>query len=241
MLTKTEALVLRHVKYGDNRMIVDLFTRECGRMSFTATVSRGGRGSVRRQMLCPLSLIEAECDISKRTRLQKLRAVRLATPLPALSTDPRKLSIGMFVAEFLCHALRDEQQGGRLFDYISDCLQWLDSREEGFANFHLVFLMRLSRFLGFFPNLDGYVRGCCFDLRSGCFCTTAPLHRDVLLPQEAALIGLMMRMNFSTMHLFRMSRMERNRMVEVIIQYYRIHIPEFPELRSLDVLRELFR
>lgn len=240
MLTKTEALVLRHVKYGDNRMIVDLFTRECGRMSFAVTVSRSSRGGVRRQMLSPLSLIEAECDISRRARLQKLRAVRLAVPLPSIQAEPRKLSIGMFVAEFLCHALRGEQQGGRLFDYISDCLQWLDGREEGFANFHLVFLMRLSRFLGFFPNLDGYTPGCCFDLRSGCFCASVPLHRDVLLPQEAALIRLMMRMNFSTMHLFRMSRTERNRMVEVIIQYYRIHIPDFPELRSLAVLRELF-
>lgn len=240
MLTKTEALVLRHVKYGDNRMIVDLFTRECGRMSFAVTVSRGGRGGVRRQTLSPLTLIEAECDISRRAKLQKLRSVRLAMPLPSLSTDPRKLSIAMFIAEFLCYALRGEQQGDRLFDYIADCLQWLDGRGEGYANFHLVFLMRLSRFLGFFPNLDGYRPGCCFDLRSGCFSDSLPPHRDVLLPQEASPIRLMMRMNFATMHLFRMSHTERNRMVEIIIQYYRIHIPGFPELRSLAVLRELF-
>ena len=50
----------------------------------------------------------------------------------------------------------------------------------------------------------------------------------------------MMRMDYATMHLFRLSRGERNRMVEVIIRYYRIHLPGFPEPRSLAVLRELF-
>ena len=100
--------------------------------------------------------------------------------------------------------------------------------------------MRLTRLLGFRPNLGGYSPGCCFDLRSGCFCAAAPLHGDFLAPAEAARVGLVMRMDYATMHLFRLSHQERNRMVEVLLKYYRIHLPGFPQLRSLDVLRELF-
>lgn len=117
---------------------------------------------------------------------------------------------------------------------------WLDSCSEGFSNFHLVFTMRLTRFLGFYPNLEDNVEGAYFDMRAGCFTLLTPLHRDFLKPQDASLIGLMMRMDFSNMHLFKLSRNERNSLLDVIMHYYRLHLPDFQELKSLSVLRELF-
>ena len=111
---------------------------------------------------------------------------------------------------------------------------------EGYANFHLVFMIRLSMFLGFFPNLESYEPGACFDLRSGCFSTTVPPHPDYIQADEAeAMVGLM-RLSFTTMRLFRMSREQRNRCVDVILDFYRLHIPAFPELKTLGVVRELF-
>jgi hypothetical protein len=35
-------------------------------------------------------------------------------------------------------------------------------------------------------------------------------------------------------------RAERNRILELLLHYYRLHLPEFPELRSVQVLQELF-
>ena len=79
-----------------------------------------------------------------------------------------------------------------------------------------------------------------FDLRGAVFCTAPPLHRDYLLPQEASRIGLLMRMDYPTMHLFRLSRAERNRILEILLLYYRLHLPAFPELQSLSVLKEIY-
>ena len=50
----------------------------------------------------------------------------------------------------------------------------------------------------------------------------------------------MMRMDYQNMHLFRMSRTDRNRCLDVMLTYYRLHLPSFPELKSLPVLKELF-
>ena len=147
----------------------------------------------------------------------------------------------MFVAEFLYYALRSEQYNEPLFDYIVNSIQWLDAQPDRFANFHLVFLMRLSRFLGFYPNLDHYQSGDYFDLRESMFLPAPPVHRDFLYPQEAEKIQLMMRMDFPTMHLFRMSHQERNRLLEVSLIYYRLHLPDFPELKSVSVLQELYQ
>ena len=101
--------------------------------------------------------------------------------------------------------------------------------------------MRMSRFLGFYPNVDHYRNGNYFDLRESMFCSIPPVHRDFLFPEEAEKIQLMLRMDYPTMHLFRMSHKERGRLIEVVLRYYRLHLPDFPELKSLDVLRELYK
>ena len=201
MLTKTQAIVLHSLKYGETRLIVDMFTRSQGRQSFIVSIPKSVKGKIKKQLFQPLTLLEIESDLRPKLQLQKLSDVRLASPFSSIPFDPNKLSISLFIAEFLYYALRSEQHNEPLFDYIVNSIQWLDAQTDRFANFHLVFLMRLSRFLGFYPNLDHYQTGDYFDLRESIFLSTPPVHRDFLHPQEAEKIQLMMRMDFPTMHL----------------------------------------
>ena len=240
MLTKTTAIVLHNIKYGDSKMIVDMFTRAHGRMSFVVSIPKSSKSKLRKQFFQPLSMLSLEYDYRPKVQLQKIRNVALFHPYSSLPFDIDKLTVGMFISEFLYHSLYGEQQNGQMFDYISDSLMWFDSSPPPASNFHLVFMMRLSLFLGFYPNLDDYASGCVFDLRSGSFSSVAPLHSDYLLPDEASQMSLMMRMNYSTMHLFKFTRAQRNRLLDVIVQYYRLHIPGFPEMKSLDVLRNIY-
>ena len=241
MLTKTQAIVLHSLKYGETRLIVDMFTRSQGRQSFIVSIPKSVKGKIKKQLFQPLTLLEIESDLRPKLQLQKLSDVRLASPFSSIPFDPNTLSISLFIAEFLYYALRSEQHNEPLFDYIVNSIQWLDAQTGRFANFHLVFLMRLSRFLGFYPNLDHYQTGDYFDLRESIFLSAPPVHRDFLHPQEAEKIQLMMRMDFPTMHLFRMSHQERNRLLEVSLIYYRLHLPDFPELKSVSVLQELYQ
>ena len=241
MLVKTEAIVLHAIKYGETRIIADLFTRSAGRQSFIISLPKSQKGRLKKQFFQPMTLIEVEYDLRPRSQLQKLLDTRLSVAYASIPFSAEKLAISLFTAEFLYYALRSEQRNEPLFAYISDSMQWLDMVESGFANFHLTFLMRMSRFLGFYPNLGHYVEGCVFDLRAACFSSQAPVHRDWLPPGEARVIHQLMRMDYPTMHLFKLSRQDRGRITEVIIYYYRLHIPQFPELRSLSVLQELWR
>ena len=169
MLTKTQAIVLHSLKYGETRLIVDMFTRSQGRQSFIVSIPKSVKGKIKKQLFQPLTLLEIEYDLRPKLQLQKLSDVRLASPFSSIPFDPNKLSISLFIAEFLYYALRSEQRNEPLFDYIVNSIQWLDAQTNRFANFHLVFLMRLSRFLGFYPNLDHYQAGDYFDLRESVF------------------------------------------------------------------------
>ena len=252
MLVKTEAIVLHSLKYGETRLIVDLFTREAGRLSCIVPLPKTPKSRLKKQYFQPMTQLEVEVDLRQRLQLQKMKDARLLSAYASIPFSPEKLALSLFIAEFLYYALRSEQRDEPLFAYVSGAMQWLDMAEDGYANFHLTFLMRMSRFLGFYPNLEEWeVRGggderesampdMLFDLREGRFCTTAPLHRDFLQPDDARRIHILMRMDFPTMHLFRLNRTDRNRIVDVLLHYYRLHIPQFPELKSLSVLQELW-
>lgn len=233
-------MVLRAVKYGESGLVVDMLTEQQGRVSFMVKLSKSPKGRFRKQLFMPLTLVEVDFDYRMKSSLQRLHDIRMAQPLPLLAMDPYKLSIGMFLAEFLCHATRDEHDNEALFRFVAFSMEWLNDVEGGFANFHLVFMIKLSRFVGFFPNTEGASDGGYFDLLNATFTPTLPPHGHFLAPAEASKIGLLMRLNYKTMHLCAMSRTERNRCTEVILEYYRLHVPGFPSLKSLEVLQQLF-
>lgn len=239
-MTRTLAVVLRTVKYGDGALVADMLTERHGRVSFMVKVSASSKGRLKRQLFMPLSMVEVDFDFRMKSSLQRVRDIRMAKPLPSLSMDPYKLSMAMFLAEFLTHATRDERDNSPLFQFVSYSLEWLDGVSVGYSNFHLVFMMRMSRFIGFFPNVEDVVENGYFDLLNACFTRDIPHHGHFVVPVEASKIALLLRLTYQTMHLCAMSRNERNRCTEVILEYYRLHVPGFPPLKSLPVLKELF-
>lgn len=240
MLTKTKAIVLYAFKYGENQMIAELLTEACGRMACIMKIPKSPRGKLKKQYFQPLFILETVIEVRGTSRLQHIREARVSVPFTSIPVNPYKTPVALFVAELLRGITRGELTGGQTYTYIENSIRWLDGCTEGFANFHLVFMMRMTRFLGFYPNLDSDDGGSWFDLRSGCFCKQPPMHRDCITPHEARKIRLLLRMNFPTMHLYKMTHTDRNRMTDVIMSYYRIHIPDLYELKSLPVLRELF-
>jgi len=240
MLTKSRAIVLRTVRYGDKRMMVDMLTEQCGRLSFATTIGSSARSRQKQLYFQPLSILEVVFDHRPSQSVQRLKDVRIWWPSSSLHFDSYKMSLVFFLSEFLYYVTRGEQENAPLFEYIVSSLAWLDSVSGSFSNFHLVFMMRLSRFVGFLPNLDNYTEGDCFDLQEGAFCHEVPRHTDYLNPEEAARIALLMRLRYETMHLCAMSRRERNRCTEVIVSFYRLHVPGFAEMKSLAVVQDLF-
>jgi len=224
-MQKTEAIVIYSFPFKDKKFMLELFTCEHGRMSF-----------VTNKRVQPLTIVNIVFDEHK----SKLLALDIAFGYKTLLYDPYKLSISFFVAEFLRYSTRNEPTNRSLYDYLRQSLEWLDLVEGSFANFHLVLMMHLAMFLGFAPDVADYRQGMFFDLREAQFAVFRPVHSDHLEQKESEVIVTLMRMNFGNMHLFKLSKDQRNQIVDKLVHYYRLHIPGFPEMKSLDVLRELF-
>lgn len=247
MEAKSRCIVLRTVKISGGKVIADLLCRECGRLSVLLPSSSGSRrgagsagaGRAARQLFQPLAVLEAEVRQTPKQQLARLDDVRLAVVYTSLPFDGVKLSLAFFVAEFLTYSTRDAHCDPLLYDFVEQSLTWLDAADRGIANFHLMFMMRMSRFVGFYPDLQTYSPGAFFDLREGCFTAAAPIHRDFLTPADAEHFMMLMRMTPANLHLFRLSHEERNRITDLCLHFYRLHVPAFGEMKTLDVLRAL--
>ncbi len=233
-------IVLRTVRYNDTSQIVDLFTDMHGYMSFVTKQSRSRRKVVASAFWQPLSMLEFQADIRPVALLPRPIEVRFYYQFSNVPYSPAKTAIALFIAEFLSAALREEKQNVPLFKYIENSLQWFDEARvpSAIANFHLVFLMHISRFLGIYPNFESPTQY--FDLLSGTYLPHPPFHRNYLKKEEAAVLPLLFRMNYSTAHLFKFSSSQRQRILEVLNTFYCLHLPNFPELKSLQVLHEVF-
>lgn len=240
MEVKTQAIVLHTLKYGDSQLIVDMFTEKLGKVSFAVRIATSSRSRMKRQYFQNMNLLFVEFDYRQKANLQKLRNVSIAVPYKDIPFSPYKMSMSMFLAEFLSRCLRHEQANAALFLFLKNSLSWLDEAGKGYANFHIVFMIHLTLFLGFMPNVEIKEGNVFFDLQEGCFVPRILVRHPYLQGHDTELMRTLLRLNYSTMHLFTMTRDDRNRCVEVILEYYKLHLPDFPELKSLDILKELF-
>lgn len=240
MMTCSKAIVLNTTKYGDSRIFVNAYSREYGMTAFSVSLAKGKRGNGRANCFQPLNMIEAEFDMKPHSDIFPLKDARIYCPASGIAFDPYKLSISMFLAEFLRSALRNEQRNYTLYDYIAQSIEWLDAAKEGFSNFHIVFMMKLARFIGFYPNMGSYTTGSLFNLRSGAFSALPEGDGATLNAAESAFLVTLDKLSFTSMHLLKMNRQQRNRCTEMMLEYYRCHLPSFPELRSFTILKELF-
>jgi len=239
MLEKLHGLVLRTTRFNDTQQVVDVFTREHGRQQFVVTFSNrrhAGAGAVWR----PLNFVEMEADIrsNQRNRLPHPHDVRTYITYTDLPFNSVKTAMALFLAEFLQNVLKAAQGEQNLFDFLEKALQWFDTAMSGYANFHICILLHLMHFVGIQPDCE--TRGDFFDLRAGSFTSNLPRHQDFLSGTEAETVRPLLRMNFANMRHFHLDRSQRRRIVEIIHQYYRLHLPPFAELRSPEVLKAVF-
>ena len=240
MVEKFEGIVLRTLKYSDGLMIADIYTAQRGRMSFLVPVSHSKRSRVRSVLFQPLSMLSFTATVKAGRNLSRIGEVQPYSMYSSIPNDVVKSSIALYLAELLTYALREDGCDDSLFTFLGRSFTLFDNLEQGYADFHLVFMVQLLRFLGIYPNIEGFGPGCFFDLSQGCVTREHPLHPNFLMPDSASAFVGLLRTGYDSMHLLVLNRKLRGEYLATLSLYYRLHIPDFPQLKSAAVLRELF-
>ncbi len=234
---KTEGIVLSCIKYGDNGIIVSILTQVAGQQSYMLKLTGRNRRSVL-PLMQPLSIVDIEAVHSQRATVQKLTEVHVSKPLMYLPFDPIKRSIGLFVTELLLKSLRSSVADEQTYLFVRNSVLVLDEGIGGEYNFHLYFMWKLMRLLGFEPDVS-CATGRVFDMVEGCFATQMPLHRHIISGSDIELWLILSRLSLDNLASTQLNRLQRQRMIALMEQFYTLHIPSFSGLNAASVLAQI--
>ncbi len=220
MLHKTRGIVFRFTKYGDTSIIVNIFTELFGLQSYIVNSIRTKSAKSRIALYQPLTLLDLVVYHKENVSIARIKEVQCAHPFVTLHTDVKKSALSLFLNEILNKSIREQSHAAEICSFLFDSLEFLDRLNHNYENFHLIFLIKLSRFLGFGPHTtDEILAGRIIDV------------------EEEVILKNLLVADFSEQVV--MNNIQRRSILNIILQFYALHIENFGEVRSVQVLREV--
>lgn len=238
MLVQTDAIVLHSTQYSARYTIVHVYSREFGRLGVLVPYARRLRAG-HHLLLSPLVEVELTLELKPRRELAYLRESRLIAPRHTMQGVPAKCSQVLFLGELMYRVLTHTESDQELYAFITHSLHEFEQMHRGVANFYLYFAYHLLYHLAVAPDLSvrGGVTEQWFDLVDACYVSTPPAEHQCLPPYETEHLALFSRITLANLAAYRYNRHQRGLILDRLLLFYRLHLPPFGPLRSLEILR----
>ena len=238
MQVTTKAIVLTSLKYGDTSLITKAFTASDGVKSYLLKgVLASKKGKLKTAYFQPLTQLEIVANHRNKGTLESIREAKVNYHYQTLHTDISKSAMIQFLAEMLSNSIHEEESNDALFNFIEASLQWLDNHDE-ISNFHLHFLINLTRYLGFYPDTNA-MNSDYFDLLEGKF-TNKPSLNPILKDENLIFFKTVLGTNFDEIHTIKMTKINRQELLKSLVLYFELHLQGFRKPKSLAILNEVF-
>ncbi|HNQ61977.1 MAG TPA: DNA repair protein RecO [Bacteroidia bacterium] len=240
MLHKTRGIVFRTTDFSESSLVVKVYTELYGLQTYMVNSVRKKNARVRSSVFQSLSLVEMVVYHKERGGIQRIAEIR---PMPVLRTVPfdvLKSSMALFLNEVLYKSIHEEEANAQLFDFLFHSIQWLDVHEPANSDFHLLFLLQLSKYLGFFPDDNFSEENKYFDLQEGNFQPVSPPHPLFLNPALSMHLHQILRKLPDFSAGFNIPLGEKRELIERILEYYQLHISGFGNIKSHKVLEQIW-
>lgn len=216
MTEDVRLIVLAYTKYGEKSIVLHALSREYGRRGFLVRAVKGSAMS----MFLPLNIVEASVRENPKSSLLVADGFSALYPLNGIRDNLSKNAMTMFMSEVLYRVIKDGTNEEGLFDWCMKSIITLDSLPAGgFGNYHIRFLLELASALGFTPAEEDMKPFSSTHLGEISLMVKLPLAEAMLLPLSGA---------------------SRSEICKDILKYLEYHTESTINIKSLDVLRELF-
>ena len=234
MLAKTKAIVINFTKYQEKGLIVNAYTESFGLLGIFIPSAYGSKKNFI-AFFQPLNVLDLVIYYHASKNLNRLKEVDIVASNHNIQSDILKSSQAVFLADIIKQTIKEHEQNTALFLFLTDSINYLE-RQNINPDFHLLFLIKLSYYLGFKPaaNVNNLPY---FDLATGVFVSSPGFHSlnsfETVLWQKLLSKNVFINSNFS--------HQERKITLTNLVKYYQFHLSGFNEPKSLQVLQEVFK
>lgn len=238
MVLATNAIVLSKLRYRDNDLIVTCYTQQHGVLSFLLRgVLKSKKGLTKTAYFQLLSQLQLVIVYNPNRSLHTIKEAKLQHIYNSLHTHILKSAIVMFLAEMLSNTLKEEEQNETLYSYLETTLLWLDTHQEC-SNFHLLFLLKLTKYLGFYPE-NTPSQYAYFNLQDGTF-ESSQNGKYTISGETLKILKQVLGTTFEDLSQVKITSKQRQSFLNILLQYYELHVGDFKKPKSLQVLNQVF-
>ncbi|HWS60271.1 MAG TPA: DNA repair protein RecO [Flavobacterium sp.] len=236
MQVKTKAIVISALKFQEKSLIVKCFTLSDGlKTYFIRDAYSSKKTAQNKAYFQPLTILEINAIHKNKGNLEQIKELKIAHPFHSIHSDIFKSAMILFISEVLHFSIHEEEKNEPFFEFIENRLLWLDYNDK-FTNFHLIFLLEATKYLGFYPDVSE-VDFRFFEMKEGVFTTLQT--STSLTEHETQLFKKLLSIKYEdeqrTFHVT-----ERQLILKILIEYYMLHLDGFKTPKSIAVLKELF-
>jgi len=240
MIEKDSGIVLHTFKYGDTGVIARIYTKRFGLLSFIVPGLRKARAKMQYNHFQPLSQVEIVFYHNDKGKLLHLKEINCQKPHNDIPFRIVKTSVALFLAELLIKVLQEPDPYPQLFDFLTNSIDYLEECPTLNPNFHLIFMVQLSKFMGFYPRNNYDTAHCYFNIKEGIYQNTIVETAYCLDSELSNLFFELTNGNIQFPHALKLSAFQRKVLLQKLIDYFQLHIPGMKEIKSLAVLKEIF-
>lgn len=221
-------IALHYFKYSESSVIAKILTEEKGVQSFLIRGVYSKKSRI--ALLRPLSLLNISVVGRKNSGLHYLKDLSIASP------PSKKVNINlmlMFMAEVVLKALSIDKKDLSLFEFVWKSCEEVKSEKRIPENYSLLFLLRLSYFLGFYPNLQD-LKSNFFDMEKGVFSEEKMQGSYVISGEDLRYLKKLL-----TEKNLKIPKKIKEKLLSLLLEYYRLHHHELVGLTSHEVIKSL--
>lgn len=240
MQIKTKGIVLRTVKYSETSVICDVYTEKLGLQTYIVSGIRKKNSKVGASLLQVMSLLEIVAYQRENKEINRTKEIKPAYVYTELPFKLSKSAVGIFMAELLQKTVKEAIPNPELFEFIWNTFVYLDLTTDSIANLHLAFMVQLADYLGFMPGGEYEIGKSYFDLKEGVYANEMPLHTYILNVEQSSLLQQLGDIPIIESHRIDLSRYQRQRLINRLIEFYQFHVDDFKTLNSHEIYKEIF-
>lgn len=221
MLHKTRGIVFRFIKFRETSIIVTIFTEQFGLQSYIVNGVRSKSAKNKIALYQPLTLLNLVVYHREHANIERIKEISCFHPYQSLTADVKKSTMAMFITELINRTVKEESHAQEVFAFLADSMIAIDSLQSSYENSHLIFMIRLSRYLGFGVHHVNEVLG----------------GRITSEENEKLLTELIAADYYDYVPL---TNQQRREILDLLLNFYADHMVNFGEIKSVQVLRDTF-
>lgn len=157
MIVKTDAIVVRSMRFRDTSRIVTFYTRRYGKVSAVAKGARNLKSKFG-AALEPMTGVALVLYKKEQRELQLVSQCDIVKPYKRIHTEMERMAPAMAILELLHQLTHDEEEHAALYRLVEQTLDALEHAEKNHVNYLYAFELRVAALFGFAPVLTRCVR-----------------------------------------------------------------------------------